>query len=107
LTIPFLHGKKKKSNLALSTPDISNALGDLKNSKSLAHSNFYLDRAGNENANDGPTLAQQHGLDLEMYKNILEPSKTINGAGSNRVTDKHVEYTFGTAVFSVWLKNGS
>jgi hypothetical protein len=98
--IPFLGGKKK---IATSTPEISDVHGKLKSSK-MGQSTFYLDK---EPSDDDVIVAKQHGLDLEMYKNeVHQTVQSMDDTDSHRVTDKHIDYSYGTAVFSVSLKNG-
>jgi hypothetical protein len=98
--IPFRGGKKK---IATSTPDMNNAQSKLESSK-LGQSTFYLDK---EPSDDDVIVAKQHGLDLEMYKNeVHQTDQTLDDADSHRVTDKHIDYSYGSAVFSVSLKNG-
>lgn len=100
--IPFLGGKKK---IATSTPDIGNAQGSaLKSSKALGQSTFYLEK---EPSDGDVIVAKQHGLDLDMYKNeVHQTDQSLDDSDLHRVTDKHIDYSYGTAVFAVSLKNG-
>lgn len=101
LMIPFLGGKKK---IATSTPNISDVHGKPIKSSKLGQSTFYLDK---EPSNDDVIVAKQHGLDLEMYKNEAHHTvQSMENTDSHRVTDKHIDYSYGTAVFSVSLKSG-